>query len=141
MTEIKGLAEAALYVEDLAKSMSFYRDVLGLPETAVFDDAVFLQTGPQATLILFDINKLEQRISVIPGHGARGQGHVALSISAPDMDAWRKRLLAHNVPIEHEQTWPLGTHSIYFRDPDNNSVELIEDSHYPMIWERLGQEE
>lgn len=140
MTQIKGLAEAALYVEDLAKSTAFYRDVLGLPASAVFDDAIFFQTGPHATLILFDINKLEKRISVIPGHGARGQGHIALAIPAQDMDAWRKRLQAHNVPIEHEQTWPLGTHSIYFRDPDNNSLELIEDAHYPMIWKRLGQE-
>lgn len=140
MTQINGLAEAALYVEDLAKAAAFYADVLGLPRTAVFEDAVFLQTGSQATLILFDINRLEKRVSVIPGHGARGQGHIALAVPGHEMDAWRERLQAHDVAIEHEQDWPLGTHSIYFRDPDNNSVELIEETHYPMIWQSLGQE-
>lgn len=141
MTQIKGLAEAALYVEDLESATAFYADVLGLPKTAVFDDAVFLQTGPQSTLILFDINKLEKRVSVIPGHGARGQGHIALAIPAQDLDAWRKRLQGHHVAIEHEQTWPQGTHSIYFRDPDNNSVELIDETHYPKIWKQLEQKQ
>ena len=140
MTQISGLAEAAVYVKDLARAAAFYSDVLGLPQTAVFEDAVFLQTGPNSTLILFDIEKLEDRVSVIPGHGARGQGHVALAIPAQEMDAWRERLQRHDVVIEHEQIWPQGTKSIYFRDPDGNSVELIDEAHYPLIWQRLGRE-
>jgi catechol-2,3-dioxygenase len=140
MTQIKGVAEVALYVQDLDQAAGFYQEVLGLPQTAIFDDAVFLQTGPNSTLILFAIEKLENRVSVIPKHGAHGQGHVALAIPAKEMDAWRDRLQEHDVPIEHEQDWPLGTHSIYFRDPDDNSLELIADSHYPSLWERLQQE-
>ena len=140
MTQIIGLAEAAVYVKDLARAAAFYSDVLGLPQTAVFEDAAFLQTGPSSTLILFDIEKLEDRVGVIPGHGARGRGHVALAIPAQDMDAWRDRLQRHDVTIEHEQIWPQGTKSIYFRDPDGNSVELIDEAHYPLIWKRLGRE-
>ena len=138
MSEIIGLAEAAIYVKDLARAAAFYADVLGLPQTAVFDDAVFLQTGPNATLILFDFDKLAGRVSEIPGHGARGQGHIALAIPAQEMDAWRERLHRHHVPIEHEHTWPQGTHSIYFRDPDDNSVELIDQAHYPQIWKKMA---
>lgn len=137
MSEILGVAEAALYVTDLAAARAFYKEVLDLPETAVFDDASFLQTGPSSTLILFDIDKLESRQSRIPGHGARGQGHVALAIRPEEMDAWRERLQAHGVEIEHEQDWPQGTHSIYFRDPDQNSLELIDGTHYPRTWQRI----
>jgi catechol 2,3-dioxygenase-like lactoylglutathione lyase family enzyme len=140
MTQIIGLAEAAVYVKDLARAAAFYSDVLGLPQTAVFEDAVFLQTGPNSTLILFDIEKLEDRMSVIPGHGARGRGHVALAIVAREMDSWRERLRWHDVVIEHEQMWPQGTKSIYFRDPDGNSLELIDEAHYPLIWQRLGMD-
>jgi catechol 2,3-dioxygenase-like lactoylglutathione lyase family enzyme len=140
MTQIIGLAEAAIYVKDLARAAAFYSGVLGLQQTAVFEDAVFLQTGPNSTLILFDIEKLEERVSVIPGHGARGQGHIALAIPAQEMDAWRERLQRHDVPIEHEQRWPQGTKSVYFRDPDGNSLELIDEAHYPLIWKRLGSE-
>jgi catechol 2,3-dioxygenase-like lactoylglutathione lyase family enzyme len=139
MTQIIGLAEAAVYVRDLARATAFYSDVLGLPQTAVFEDAAFMQTGSNSTLILFDSEKLEERVSVIPGHGARGRGHVALAIPAQEMDAWRERLQGHDVAIEHEQTWPQGTKSIYFRDPDGNSLELIDEAHYRLIWQRLGR--
>jgi catechol 2,3-dioxygenase-like lactoylglutathione lyase family enzyme len=139
MAQILGLAEAALYVADLDQAKQFYLEVLGLPVTAAFGDACFLQTGPNSTLILFDLEALSKRQSVIPAHGASGRGHVALAIPAEEMDAWRNRLLAHGVVIEHEQDWPQGTHSIYFRDPDDNSIELIDAQHYPRVWERIGQ--
>jgi catechol 2,3-dioxygenase-like lactoylglutathione lyase family enzyme len=134
MAKILNVAEAALYVTNLERSREFYRDVLGLLETAVFDDAAFLQTGPDSTLILFQIDKLETRVSVIPGHGARGRGHIALAIAPEEMGAWRARLQAHGVDIEHEQDWSQGSHSLYFRDPDDNSLELIDSTHYPKVW-------
>lgn len=138
MTTIRGVAEVALYVEDLERATKFYTEVLGLPLTAAFGEARFLQTGPNSTLILFTIEGIENRVSVIPAHGARGEQHVALAVPAAEMDDWRERLKAHGVEIEHEQDWSQGTHSIYFRDPDNNSLELIEDRHYPIVWEKLG---
>lgn len=137
MTAITGVAEAVLYVQKLEPAMMFYMQVLGLKQTAVFDDACFLQAGPHSTLILFEIDALEQRVSIIPAHGARGRGHVAFAIPPEEMDNWRVRLLEHGVEIEHEQVWPLGTHSLYFRDPDQNSIELIDNTHYAQIWARL----
>lgn len=139
MTTISGVAEVALYVADLTRARAFYKEVLGLVETAVFTDAAFLQTSPHDTLILFDREKLIGRDSPIPGHGASGQGHVALAIPPEEMDDWRTRLETHGVTIEHEQTWPQGTRSLYFRDPDENSLELIENSHYPQIWAKVIQ--
>lgn len=134
------LAEAALYVADLERARTFYREVLGLVETAVFDDAAFLQISANDTLILFQIDALETRVSVIPAHGARGRGHVALAIAPDEMAAWRERLQTHGIEIEHEQDWPLGTHSLYFRDPDDNSLELIDNTHYPQLWEKFNRE-
>jgi catechol 2,3-dioxygenase-like lactoylglutathione lyase family enzyme len=141
MTTIDGIAEAVLYVTDLERATRFYTDVIGLPLTAAFGDARFLQTGEYSTLILFDIEALEKRVSIIPGHGARGRGHVALAIAADQLEAWRERLVAHGVEIEHEQVWSLGTRSLYFRDPDDNSLELIENHHYPTIWQRITSAE
>ena len=116
------------------------RSLRYLVETAVFDDAAFLQSGEHSTLILFQIDKLESRVSVIPAHGARGRGHVAFAIASDEMQAWRERLQAQHIEIEHEQDWPLGTHSIYFRDPDDNSIELIDRSHYPQVWAKNSKE-
>ena len=137
MTQILGVAEAVLYVQDMAQARQFYTTVLGLPVSADFGDACFLQTGKQSTLILFELDKLLSRQSVIPAHGAQGSGHVALAIPPEAMSTWRTRLQEHGVPIEHEQDWSQGTHSIYFRDPDNNSIELIDGRHYERVWARL----
>jgi catechol 2,3-dioxygenase-like lactoylglutathione lyase family enzyme len=137
MTEVCAVAEAALYVDDLESATRFYTEVLGLPVTASFADACFLQAGRDSTLILFDRAGLRVRESVIPSHGATGPTHVALAVPRQEMAAWRERLQAHGVTIEHEQTWPQGTHSIYFRDPAGNSLELIEDGHYRALWEQL----
>jgi catechol 2,3-dioxygenase-like lactoylglutathione lyase family enzyme len=137
MTQITGVAEAVLYVHDLDRATDFYTTVLGLPLTAAFGEARFLQTGPHSTLILFTVSGIRQRKSVIPSHGAEGQIHVALAVPGGEMGAWRERLEAHGVPIEHEQDWSQGTHSIYFRDPDDNSLELIDAGHYPGIWAGL----
>ena len=138
MTQILNIAEAVLYVSDLARARVFYETVLGLPVTAVFgDESCFLQTGPNSTLILFAYDKLQGRVSVIPSHGAKGQGHVAFAIPHEEMAVWRERLVAHGVEIEHEQDWSRGTHSIYFRDPDQNSLELIDNRHYQWAYERL----
>ena len=141
MTNILRIAEAVLYVSDLERAKRFYREVLGLPLTAQFADACFLQTGQHSTLILFDREALKTRQSVIPAHGADGQGHVAIAVPSEELDAWRRQLTNHGVEIEHEQTWPLGTRSIYFRDPDQNSIELIDGTHYEKVWRRYNEGE
>jgi len=137
MTRILNVAEAVLYVDDLAANARFYQEVLDLPQTLSFADAVFLQTGRDSTLILFDRAQLAVRESVIPHHGSVGPGHVAFAVPAEELATWRARLMAHDVEIEHEQIWPGGAQSLYFRDPAGNSVELITADHYPRIWAGL----
>lgn len=141
MTTILGVAEAALYVSDLGRATHFYMTVLGLPLTAAFEEARFLQTGRDSMLILFNAEGIRRRQSLIPSHGATGEGHVALAVPVEEIDAWRDRLEENGVAIEHEQTWSLGSRSIYFRDPDNNSLELISADHYPRNWRLHGAQE
>ena len=140
MTQILRIAEAVLYVDNLSEATQFYRDVLQLPLTASFPDASFLQTGPDSTLILFDRQKLRNRESMIPSHGADGAGHVALAVPEQELTSWRQRLIDHGITVEHEQIWPQGTQSVYFRDPAGNSVELMDGSHYRMVWEAVKDE-
>lgn len=141
-TTIECVAEAVLYVDNLPRATRFYQEVLGLPVAMAFQDAAFLQTGPHSTLILFDRQKLAERESPIPAHGTTGRGHVALAVPPEQLDDWRVRLEQCGVAIEHDQRWPAGTRSIYFRDPDGHSLELIDGLHYPRMWARLvGEEE
>jgi catechol 2,3-dioxygenase-like lactoylglutathione lyase family enzyme len=68
---------------------------------------------------------------IIPPHDGSGQSHFAFAISKDDFSAWRDQLRAKGISIESEVDWPAGGKSLYFRDPDQNLVELAT----PGIWE------
>ena len=63
-------------------------------------------------------------------HDGSGPLHLASSISADDLPAWERLLAERGIVIETRMQWPRGGRSIYFRDPDNHSVELAT----PGLW-------
>ena len=134
MPKISGVKETCLTVADLDRSEQFYCELFDLPVMA--GDARFraLDVAGSHVLLLFLSGGSEEPMKLpggtIPPHGASGRSHVAFSISADEVGAWRKRLKDHGVEIESEMTWPLGGTSIYFRDPDEHLLELIT----PGVW-------
>lgn len=70
----------------------------------------------------------------IPCHGSTGAEHVCWAVEPTDLAAWRDRLVAAGVALEHEQTWPNGARSLYFRDPAGNSLEFAT----PRLWENVA---
>lgn len=114
--------------------MVFYRDVLGL---GLLDDSMMgrgaaFQVG-SSVLLLFRAEVTRQPTE-IPQHGASGAGHAAFLVDADEIPAWRERLAEHNVVIEKEIRFGDNPPSIYFRDPDGNSLELSVAS----IWRLHG---
>jgi catechol 2,3-dioxygenase-like lactoylglutathione lyase family enzyme len=127
---IQCVLETAIYAVDLDQEERFYSDVLGLPIRGKEGGRhVFFQVGDRDMLLVF---RAESTIrgDRLPPHGAVGPGHFALGIAATDLDGWRDRLWEHHVEIEHEEVWPAGGHSLYFRDPAGNAVELVT----PGVW-------
>jgi catechol 2,3-dioxygenase-like lactoylglutathione lyase family enzyme len=125
MRPIECVVETGIYADDLDQAERFYRDVLGL--TTRGKEAgrhVFFQVGDRSMLLVFR-PEATLRGDHLPAHGARGPGHFAMGIAAEDLDAWRERLRLHQVTIEYEEAWERGGHSLYFRDPAGNSVELM----------------
>jgi catechol 2,3-dioxygenase-like lactoylglutathione lyase family enzyme len=130
MKPIQCLVETGVYADDLDQAERFYRDTLGL--TLLEREAgrhVFFQVGGDDVLLLFRADTT-LKPNHLPAHGSRGPGHFAMGIAAEDLACWKERLLRHNVAIEHEEVWPRGGRSLYFRDPAGNSVELIT----PGLW-------
>ena len=124
MATIEHLLEAAIYVDNLEKAETFYRDVLGL--TVIGEESgrhVFFKVGESVLLVFRAEATLKG--TTLPAHGAKGPGHVALGIERESLDDWRSRLESRGIQIEMQVDWPKGGKSLYFRDPAGNSVELV----------------
>ena len=126
--QLHAVLETSLYVADLDRAVAFYENVLGLrPITDSYfpgGRGAALQVGPgPSVLLLFraDITRCE---GALPAHGTTGAGHVAFRVEAHEFHAWRQRLLRYGVAIEREFVFGDNPPSIYFRDPDGNSLEL-----------------
>jgi catechol 2,3-dioxygenase-like lactoylglutathione lyase family enzyme len=68
---------------------------------------------------------------LVPGHVSAGPAHFALAIDTRDVPLWIERLRALQIHVESRVDWPAGGHSIYFRDPDGRSVELVTPGTWP----------
>jgi catechol 2,3-dioxygenase-like lactoylglutathione lyase family enzyme len=129
MPTVTGLLETSLYVDDLERAAEFYKALFEF-KTLVSDDTVHaLSVSGNQVLLLFrrgaTANPAPTRGGVIPGHTGSGQLHLAFAVHALDLEAWRDVLHKNDVGIESEVDWIAGGHSIYFRDPDRNLVELV----------------
>lgn len=124
-----GVLETALYVADLPRARDFYKGLLGCAVLLDTPRLAALDVGDRSVLLLFQEGATEESLAtgggVIPGHGARGIQHFALAIPREAVQAWVSHLGEHDVAIESRVKWDRGGESIYFRDPDGNSVELV----------------
>jgi len=130
MRRIETVVETGIYAADLELAERFYRDVLELELVASETGRhVFFRVGEGSMLLVFQPDSTLKG-EHLPTHGTSGAGHFALGVPASDLDDWRSHLMRFGVPIEHEESWPRGGHSLYFRDPAGNLVELIT----PGLW-------
>lgn len=115
-----------LKVADLAKSLAFYRDVLGFEVTQRYGDgAVFLSAGGYHHHLA--LNTWESLGGKPPAPGTTGLYHVAILYPerAELADALR-RLQRALVPLEGAADHGV-SEALYLRDPDGNGVELYWD--------------
>lgn len=132
--KITGLLETALYVDDMARSVGFFRDVLGLETLLEIDRLTAFDAGRQGVLLVFQrgasVEDMTSDSGAVPGHDGSGPLHMAFAISADSYDAWREHLSAAGVPMRGEMRWPRGGRSLYFEDPDGHVLELAT----PGLW-------
>ncbi|MCA8884224.1 MAG: VOC family protein [Rhodobacteraceae bacterium] len=129
------ILETVLYVAALDPATAFYRDVLGL--RLLHEDARMraFDVSGRGVLLLFlrggTLDPVRTPFGTIPAHDGSGPLHMAFSVSAEDLPAWRRQLAAASVPIESEVAWPAGGQSLYFRDPDGHCLELATPGLWP----------
>jgi len=125
--------ETVLYAIDVLAAAEFYQTVLGMRLLANPDQnsaALRLPEG-DAVLLLFNPTYAATQGRGVPTHGATGAGHVALRVEPGSLPTWAHHVRSHGVPVELERAWQRGGASLYFRDPSNNSVELVDGQIWP----------
>ncbi len=140
MPKVRGLLEAALFVEDPARASAFYEQLLGLRKIRSDERGSVFRLAARQYLLLVTYEAARTPSKppggivppcAMPGCEGPGPGHVALTVSTDALDSWRQRLENHGIEILGDVAWGQGERSLYFRDPDGNLVELAT----PRIWE------
>ncbi|MGZ4692318.1 MAG: VOC family protein [Acidimicrobiales bacterium] len=133
--EVKELGHLVLYVQDLERSVAFYRDVLGWHQLASEGDvaplpfpAAAFAAPSQRThheLLLIEVGP---DASPMPPGRRVGLYHFGLKVGDSD-DELRDALAtlhANDVRVVGMSDHTV-THSIYIEDPDGNEIELYID--------------
>ncbi len=133
---LQRILETALYVDELERSIHFYKEVMGLEPLHYhpMDRLCAFSVGGTSILLIFQRNSttepLETSGGIIPSHNGFGPLHMAFAIKQEDFPAWKKKLVEHGVEILSHVKWPRGGASLYFRDPDQHLIELAT----PGLW-------
>jgi catechol 2,3-dioxygenase-like lactoylglutathione lyase family enzyme len=125
-----GLRHLALNVRDLAAMKRFYVDLLGFTvEWEPDPDNVYLSSG---------IDNLALHRSAAGTSGAPPQSldHLGVIVrAADDVDRWAAFLESRGVTLKAKpKTHRDGARSLYFVDPDGNSIQII---HHPPISRKI----
>jgi catechol 2,3-dioxygenase-like lactoylglutathione lyase family enzyme len=128
------LKETSLYIDDLERAQRFYTEILGL-EILISDERLCaLNVSERHVLLLFQRGASNHEMHIpggmIPAHDSSGQIHIGFSIDRAQIPDWEASLEAAGVEVISRVTWPRGGQSIYFRDPDQNLLELLT----PGVW-------
>ena len=135
MLRVRRVLETALYCDDLARTVEFYKALLALEPMLASDRVVAFDAGEGTVLLLFQRgssdNPFESSGGLVPGHVSTGPAHFAFAVDTQDIPSWLDRLQVLRVPVESRVDWSRGGHSVDFRDPDGRSVELATPGTWP----------
>jgi glyoxylase I family protein len=130
-----GIDHVVFLVDDMARAMAFYADVLGAVPGYTFPALGMEQVWcGSALIVLWDTTHPGAASAVPPVAGGRNVDHVCIATSPFSHDAMRAHLAAHGVEIEREAMHGgargMG-HSFYIRDPFGNKLEIKGPAEYP----------
>lgn len=140
MSRTTGFHHVAYACRDLAGTVRFYEELIGLPlvHTEVkhlgegFFRHVFFATGDGSALAFFELHGVGERpdftTDLNAGTGAPPwANHLALAVDAKRMEEVRDRMRTAGVGVvmEVDHGW---CHSLYYPDPNGLLVELCRDT-------------
>ncbi len=124
--ELQGVLEVSLYYDESHTEAihRLYEKTLGLRRVASWSDGTALRLG-SGVVLLFCRQRLADRDEPISDHGSHGPGHVCFTAPPGAYEEWRQRV-EDGPGVVHDEKWPKGGRSFYFRDPAGNLLEIAD---------------
>ncbi|HEX4746755.1 MAG TPA: VOC family protein [Gaiellaceae bacterium] len=118
--DLQRLDHVSLNVSDRARSIAWYRDVLGLEQRGGGrrDDWPVFMGAFGACIALFQA----EVVSPERQHESTGLRHIAFMVGRDEVDRAKTHLAERGVEFRSEDHG--NSHSVYFSDPDGNVIEL-----------------
>lgn len=118
---------AIVFVSDMRRSVSFYRDVVGLPLR--FESPGWTEFATDgATLALHGTGSAHSE-GTDPRQDVAGRCRPGLAV--PDLDAFHKRMVENGVPCIQEPKETFGARLAQYADPDGLPISVGEERRQP----------
>jgi catechol 2,3-dioxygenase-like lactoylglutathione lyase family enzyme len=128
---VTGVLETVLYYTDQARTERFYGATLGF--RLVGKEAgrhLFFRAG-SSLLLLFNSEATSHAGAATPSHGAAGSVHTCFLAAPQAYESWKEHLARQGIAILKEAAWSEEGRSFYFRDPDDNLLEIANLDFWP----------
>jgi lactoylglutathione lyase len=114
---------AIVFVSDMQRAISFYRDVLGLP--LKFQSPGWTEFATEGATLALHEGEVGPTGKDDPRQASAGTCHPGLAVS--DLKAFHKKLLANNVPCVREPEETFGVWLAQYLDPDGLVISISQD--------------
>jgi catechol 2,3-dioxygenase-like lactoylglutathione lyase family enzyme len=115
-----------LFVADLARSKTFYRDELGLEVQFEDDESVGFKINGLAFIVL-QVDRAHVQLQGEPTATPRAGATAFLTSFTDDVDALHADLVERGIDFFQDPTdQPWGVRTAYFKDPDGHVWELAQ---------------
>ena len=111
-----------IMVSDMARSVAFYRDVIGMP--LKFESPGWTEFDTEGATWALHISSEPAADSAMPGSETAGSCRPGFQVS--NLDEFHARMLENRVPCAQEPTETFGTRIAQYVDPDGLSFSVSE---------------
>ncbi|HKB36948.1 MAG TPA: VOC family protein [Gemmataceae bacterium] len=112
-----------VFVSDMKRSVSFYRDVLGLPLR--FESPGWTEFATEGATLALHASEGPHAEKADPQQVTAGRCRPGLSV--PNLDAFHKRMVERSVPCLQEPKEVFGARIAQYVDPDGLVISVSEE--------------